>query len=366
MLRLKPNTVPYRVPTPNNMGVVRYILALGVIISHFKTLTQADFWFSLSAYARIGGFFALSGFLIYGSYLKRRQFGSFMLDRIVRLLPAYAFTVILFAILLVGFSTLSASEYFGSVQFWKYLVSNLLTLNFLEPSLPGVFTDNAAVAVNGSLWTMKVEFLFFFSVPLVVWAVSKIKASPTLIFVLVYLASAIYRIYFHELYIATGSPLYQTLGKQLFGQFTYFYCGVMIYYWLDVFIRYKWWILAANTILWSCQTYIPWYDFLVGPWVISSTVLWFSMVGRWGTWEYKRDNVSYNMYLLHFPIIQIAIALGLPASLGLAPTFFIALAAILILSVLINKYVETPIQRSWKEWRRRHGEKHNLHHTVTP
>lgn len=35
----KPNIVPYSIPVPNNMGVVRYVLAFSVIVAHFYNQT---------------------------------------------------------------------------------------------------------------------------------------------------------------------------------------------------------------------------------------------------------------------------------------------------------------------------------------
>ena len=42
-------------------------------------------------------------------------------------------------------------------------------LNFAHPNLPAVFANNSMQAVNGALWTLKIEVLFYISVPLLVW-----------------------------------------------------------------------------------------------------------------------------------------------------------------------------------------------------
>ena len=50
------------------MGMVRYILALAVIVHHFNVIFGTNYWLPVSSYHAVGGFFALSGFLVYGSY----------------------------------------------------------------------------------------------------------------------------------------------------------------------------------------------------------------------------------------------------------------------------------------------------------
>lgn len=70
-LTIKPNTVPYNISVPNNMGMVRYVLAIAVIIAHYNELVGANIYFPVTSYVAVGGFFSLSGFLIYGSFLKK-------------------------------------------------------------------------------------------------------------------------------------------------------------------------------------------------------------------------------------------------------------------------------------------------------
>lgn len=313
MSPLRPNRVPYPIPQPNNMGTVRYVLAIGVLIAHFQLLAGTDFWFPLTSYSCVGGFFALSGFLIYGSYLKHSDPKGYVLSRARRLLPAYWGCVLVCALALVSVSSLTPTEYFLSPQFWKYLIANFAFLNFIEPALPGVFTGNPMDAVNASLWTMKVEWLLYLSVPVVYWIIRKTRQRPVTIFVAVFILSCLYRELFGWLLERTGNSIYEILGRQVLGQMAYFYIGVLAYYWFDVLMRYKWWVIAVSAAVVIVGYDIPGYGIWIHPVAVSLLVIMASMVGHWAPSIGRNDNISYNIYLMHFPVIQVIVWAGLPA-----------------------------------------------------
>lgn len=330
---------------PNNMGIVRYILALAVIIAHFGTFTGTTVWFPVSSYNAVGGFFALSGFLIYGSYLRRPgDIRGYLRRRARRLLPSYWATVLLAALLLVFVSTLSASAYFSSSGFWKYLAANLTFLNFLAPDLPGVFASQPIHAVNGSLWTMKVEWLLYLSVPLVALLAGRTLRRSVAVFCTVYLLSSAWRICFLSLYESTGRHIFEILSRQFMGQLMYFYAGVLIYYFFDVLMSRRWLVISVCAILAALSSFIPFYSETLGPLVLAMIVIWFSMTGSWGTWEGRHDNVSYGMYLLHAPIIQTLVSLEIIPLLGIWPSLILSI----ILSFAVAYIVETTLSRLFK------------------
>lgn len=344
---IRQNKIPYPIPFPNNMGIVRYILALGVLYGHFQGLTEAHIA-RISPNVFVGGFFALSGFLIYGSYLKRNDLKAYLVSRMRRLLPAYWGVVILFALLCFIFSTESPAHYFGSLQFWKYLASNLLFLNFLEPSLPGVFENLPEPVINGSLWTMKVEWMLYLSVPLVAWIIAKLRVSSVKVFIFIYVLSVGYKLLFLYLYERNGEEIYMILSRQFAGQMMFFYSGVLIYFYLDAFLKYRWYVLVFSVGLIMVGDHIPYYEVALMPLAVSCLVVWFSMVGRWGTFEGKRDNISYNIYLVHFPVINMVIASGVYARLGIVGGLAVSTAATVLVSWLINVLVEKPVRKIWR------------------
>ena len=109
-------------------------------------------------------FFAISGFLIAGSWLARPRAGTFVLKRALRILPALALTVALSAFVLGPLvSSLSTGDYLGRSEPTRYVAENLIAVSSADAvgdlafRLPGVFATNETSVVNGSLWTLPVE-----------------------------------------------------------------------------------------------------------------------------------------------------------------------------------------------------------------
>ena len=320
------------------MDFVRYYLALAVLIAHFNTLTGFEIPFPTNSFTGVGGFFALSGFLVFGSFLKKQRVKIYLERRARRILPPYFFIVLLCSIGLVAVSDLSFPDYFQSGQWLKYTLANLSFLNFIEPCLPGVFSRNAMPAVNGSLWTMKIEWLLYLSVPVVFWCYTRFKWNKAFVFISIYLLSMIYRLTFLFMFQSTGQEIYNILSRQFFGQLMFFYSGVLIYFYFDKFMQYRWHIFVVAFILVCLREYIPFYSFTIGPMVVASLVLFFSMVGKWGHFLSQTDNVSYDMYLFHFPIIQLAVHLGI-CHYGATIAFTTVLVATVLLSILSWKCI---------------------------
>ena len=150
----------------NCFDFMRYFFAVSLIIVHFCTLADVDQFWIITGPIRVKAFFIISGFLVFYSYIKREDLKDYIEKRIRRILPPY-FLVVISCVLLGFFITsLSKQDYVTSKETYKYLISNFSFLNFIQPTLPGVFESNPMPAVNGSLWTMKVEVMFYVSVPI--------------------------------------------------------------------------------------------------------------------------------------------------------------------------------------------------------
>ena len=213
----------------NHFDVLRLVAAAAVALLHLvelvrdDRLTHALGW--LPTQWGLPTFFVLSGYLVYMSWELRPGWSGYASRRLRRILPAYVTVVLVCAFAGAIFSTLSASDYFGSPAWLRYVLTNLAFLNFLQPSLPGLFQDNPfrGGTVNGALWTIKVELMFYAVVPLIALAVRRWGASRAL--GAGYILSALWWVGFTEAAARTGWPVWHEVARQMPGQLMYFLAG---------------------------------------------------------------------------------------------------------------------------------------------
>lgn len=225
--------------------------------------------------------------------------------RIRRIVPAYVLVVVACAVLLSLVSTLPASDYFTSNGFYKYTVANLSFLNFLQPTLPGVFADHAFPYVNGALWTIKVELALYATVPLLAFF---LRRKPVFVLCAVYLLSYLFDGYMSFLHESTGKELYLILERQFLGQIRFFIAGIILLFYFDFITKHhiRWFLPVAALV------FLMRY-FLVGHWLIELTypiafaVLIISCAYYFGKLSVvsRCGDFSYGFYLYHYPVIQL-------------------------------------------------------------
>ncbi len=160
-------------PRSNSVNALRLVLAGLVLISHTLELHGGvDPLGWITGYGvdmgtmAVDGFFALSGFLIVGSYLNSPSTGRYLWRRCLRILPGFwvclvVSTVVLFPLLqLLEFGTLDGFPLTGESSALSYLVDNstLFIRQFEVTGLAG------GEPLNGSLYTLFYEFLCYLGV----------------------------------------------------------------------------------------------------------------------------------------------------------------------------------------------------------
>jgi len=153
----------------NSLDLLRLFAATLVLYSHQYAVlgfVQPAFldWTTLGG-AGVSIFFFLSGWLVWSSWARDPDANRFFLRRSLRIFPGL-WLVVGVTVLLIGpvLSSLAMTDYFSASKTWRYLTTSVLLVRY---ELPGVFASNPyPVAVNGSLWTLPVEFFCYVSVAL--------------------------------------------------------------------------------------------------------------------------------------------------------------------------------------------------------
>jgi peptidoglycan/LPS O-acetylase OafA/YrhL len=154
----------------NGLNLLRLVLAAGVIVWHSFPLTGHDIGWpparQLMSSIWVDGFFAISGFLIAGSWLGRPDLLIFLRARMLRLLPGFyvciLFTAFILAPLMVWLT--GAGGPISFAESWAYVRANGLlwvTSYDIGGSPEGIPYPNVW---NGSLWTLAWEGLCYLGV----------------------------------------------------------------------------------------------------------------------------------------------------------------------------------------------------------
>ncbi len=327
----------------NNFDLLRFVFAFVVLLVHAHTLSGVNSLSvlsdTLSSSMAVKSFFVVSGFLIFMSYENSSSIKSYFLKRIRRIYPAYFFVVIFCSIFGYALSTYSITSYW-SLDTLKYVMSNLLFLNFLYPNLPGVFESNKFQAVNGALWTLKIEVMFYLFVPFAVMAFKRFNRLGVIL--AIYVMSVLYSLLLLGMVRESGASIYVELQRQLPGQLTYFMAGAAAYYYFNYLRRFRVLAVLFSLIAFLFNSSLPWL--ILEP--VALAMLIFAVaylipyLGNFG----KYGDFSYGIYILHFPILQTLIYFGFfnnKSWLALALSSSLTLLA----AFLLWHFVEKPFLR---------------------
>ncbi len=322
----------------NNFNLLRLLFALMVVAYHLVVLPASQAWaaaegpLSLAAEIGVQGFFVLSGYLVYASLERSASVGLYVEKRVRRLYPGYAVVILICTVAALAFSPGARAD-LGAVA--RYVGWNLGFANFLEPDLPGVFEANRFSEINGALWTLKIEVMFYLVLPILAWFLRIAGAARWLLIAAIYGAAEAWR-------MSLDAAGYADLARQLPGQLSFFVTG-MAFYRLNLSGSRLHLAGLLGAILLAASLILPQAE-PVRALGLGAFAVWLASglprlpdAARFG-------DLSYGIYIVHFPIIQAAIALGLFASspwTGVAA----ALGASVLAALLLWHLVEKPALR---------------------
>lgn len=321
-----------------NLSFIKFLASLLVIIGHAFPLTgssSVDFLSSLTneqvglgAFA-VGIFFVSSGLLISRSLERENDFRSFFSARIKRIFPPLMLVVFFSALLLGPFlSTFSFIDYFSNKQTWLYLLNGFMIIQYF---LPGVFNQNPyGAVVNGSLWTLPVEFLCY----ILVFITNRLRLfNQKILFSIPLVAIGFILCNF------TDISVFNLLGDYVQPVFIYYIGMLMFIFREKIILKDRYTLLMTVALL---VTFLTGFSrlgmVLFFPYIIVAIA--FSERQCSKKFSYL-GNYSYGIYLVAFPIQQSLVTIfgsEMSPMLNSILSIFISLILSVLLTKFLNKY----------------------------
>lgn len=324
-------------PRTNNLEWLRLAFALQVVAVHVAHHLNGQLPTIISYFPGVPAFFFVSGFLIYASYQKA-QGRQFFENRIIRLYPALVFVTIGgIAVVLVNYGARDLAENFPIYALWF-----LSQTTIAQAYNPAHFRDVGVGVVNGSLWTITTEILFYISAPLIV------RMERIFRYAVIFLLLASFTFY------AIGPSL---LSVKIYREKTL--------YDLLAITPIAWgWMFAFGILAYkhysSLSRYIKYFPLAIVPPMLMVAYgkgvffnpsgnrlgliyfICYFMIIMWAAFKIKyiplRHDLSYGIYVWHMPVINLLLTLGLPS-----PT--LAVGSSILLGALSWILVERPALR---------------------
>lgn len=293
----------------NSFDDIRILCCFIVIYEHCVVLTKLPYLNLDLRTPAVNVFFILSGYWVTRSYINSESIGSYAKKRFRKIFPMLWGVVLTCAIFFSLFSSQGIRGYFTSKAFYKYIICNGLTLNFLCQNLPGVFAGTYGDGViNGALWTLKIELGFYIVLPVLYLIYKRYKNKRNTIIGL-FLISLFIQIGISVMVSWLSLP--ESLDNQLPSFLPYFLFGMA----LSVEGGVQHYIRTSKPLFFTCLAiFLIGHFFRIQPleYLESFTigVIVFFMANNVPSYI-GRENISYGMYLIHFPIIQMLAWLGM-------------------------------------------------------
>ncbi|MCZ7447478.1 acyltransferase [Agrobacterium rhizogenes] len=323
----------------DNFAAIRLIAAVLVVFGHSFPLSGGHgpgYLGSPVSTLAVKVFFVISGYLISESWVRDPNVVRYLLRRSLRIFPALII-LCLVTVLLVGptLTVLPVSTYFAKSGTWSYFWNVGLLPNY---SLPGMFASNIYPnAVNGSLWTLPVEFLMYLIMPLVL-----LLPMSRYAVVVAALALSAASVWFTRIHIPDAPPVFWgTNSLNALEMAPYFLWGAAYRLWCK---RGQYLNLQVAVLMLLLLPLLA-TDWLRSEVVALIVVPYLTLAFGHAAqpvfaWLERYGDFSYGAYLYGFLCQQI-VAHFLPSANHWL-NFFLAVAPTLLLGVLSWKLIEEP------------------------
>lgn len=332
-----------------SLDALRLVAALVVFVQHYLSIMEVTVpsWFSrgpLDSQAAVTLFFVLSGYVLTGSLAREvpswASYVRFGIRRVLRLYPLYCCALLMAVLIYVGIVGAGGldreSEFIpgffaaGGID-WRQL---LLHLTMLDTRIDHEF-------FVPPVWTLLVEARIAVIFPLVAWVLLRTPWKVVMIFWLGLSASAGW-LEAHRLGIVS------TLGE--------FVAGILLAKVPAGFWRFenkRWRLLLLASGACYCAIVFRYDDKWLARYtcaagaagLVACAVYWPRLRALLdGIQRVLRVDVSYGVYILHYPLMAGLLKLKLSCLLQLHPAlgFVLVLVCTYTIAVLLHKVVELP------------------------
>ncbi|MEE2566381.1 acyltransferase family protein [Hyphobacterium marinum] len=251
----------------------------------------------------LDGFFILSGYMIAASLMNRRNMLNYAASRVLRIFPGLIVAALLLW-LVVGplFTDLSWGAYFTHPDSLTFLARIIFQIE-PQADLPGVFADHPLTDMNGPLWTIRYELLAYLAAG--VLAVMGLFRNKWWILVLFAGAALLSDMEMVWPYDGIGSGTLFAAAR--FGGA--FMTGAVFYAWRDRIPLAPGW--AVVLILAAIGLQSTPASMISAQIAMAYVTLWagfLAIPGKTGHAIRNVEDVSYGVYILHWPIGQMLLA----------------------------------------------------------
>jgi len=330
----------------NNLDWLRLIFAIQVMISHSfshieTSYTLARIFAIIGHFPGVPAFFFVSGFLIYAAYDRNQNLANYAKNRFLRLFPG------LFAVTIGGLVLVNWAHYgdptvgFDPLGQIIWFVSQI-TIG--QAYNPGQFRDVGVGVINGVLWTITAEIIFYIAVPVIVFLERSIKhLVPALLIV-----SFMIYVFGEQLFsmiVVRDRTVYEFLALTPIVWGWMFLFGTLAFKYLHFFERYldKFYLfiipltlmivldLDGSVMLASSSNRLGLFYFIT----LAALILYIAFQTKYIRLD---ADFSYGIYIWHMVVINFLLVSGMQS---------VVLASVLTIGISIGSWytIERPFLR---------------------
>ena len=319
-----PDRTPPRFPRDNNLEWLRLAFAVQVVLVHIATHLDVAPAPIIQHFPGVPAFFFISGLLVYAS-CRNAPGRPYFENRFLRIFPVLVLaTAGGAAVTLVAHGGRDLIDNFPTYAVW--FLSQITLGQAYNPTL---FRDVGTGVVNGALWTLTVEILFYVCVPIIVWMERRFRFA---VIALIAVSFAVYAIgpQIWTAAIYRSKTAYDVVALTPIAWGWMFGCGILAarhFNHIERWLKHAPW-LATPLIAMMMLGDGVWFGAsgnrlgIVYFLCYAGLVLWLGFALPMVRLPF---DLSYGAYIWHLPVINLLLVLAIPSGpLAIVLTFAMA------------------------------------------